>query len=40
MELDKLEEKDYLNKSYDFWKEYRLKLTKNLKENDIKVEKD
>lgn len=38
LKLPELEPKDYLNKSYEFWKDYRIKLTKIIK-NEEKLEK-
>lgn len=41
LQLPKLKSNDYLNKDYEFWKNYRITLTKIIKEqeNEIKLEK-
>ncbi len=42
MELPKLQSKDYLEKDYEFWKNYRLTLTEIIKkaEQDDKLDKN
>lgn len=40
MSLRKLNKDDYIIKDYDFWKNYRLELTKELKENSQIIEKN
>ena len=40
MSLRKLNKDDYIIKNYDFWKNYRLELTKELKENSQIIEKN
>ena len=39
MSLKKLNENDYLVQNYEFWKNYRIELTKQLKSNDYVIEK-